>query len=204
MFLTTELSQEKVCFHPFCFLTFPWPPNLLSTAAPKSHQVLAHSLQSPRLWAFDPVSLPFLAHNVTCFLSLSPFLPGQLHEAHLSAHSLLQQSNPSLGFSSLSMAPRSLSPAQTSTVSFRPAFPPAWWAVSPAYLYQRVQNLPFSPSTQRCLLLSFLFLLVFSSVLVSQAGNQYYYFFLQTGFDFSTLSATQHSWVPRLGSNPGS
>lgn len=90
---------------------------------------------------------------------------GQLHEAHLSAHSLLQQSNRSLVFSSLSMAPRSLSPAQTSTVSFRPAFPPAWWAVSPAYLYQRVQNLPFSPSTQRCLLLSFLFLLVFSSVL---------------------------------------
>lgn len=87
MLLTTELSQEKVCFHPFCFLTFPWPPNLLSTAAPKSHQVLAHSLQSPGLWAFDPVSLPFSGHNVTCFFSLSPFLPGQLHKAHPSAHS---------------------------------------------------------------------------------------------------------------------
>lgn len=148
-----------------------------------------------------------------CYLLLvsSPFLPWQLPKLiprcsstlFIPLHVLSYRGLTILVLSSFRMAQVSLWPR--TLLSLRPAFSPTWWEVSPAYLYQCVQILLFSPSIQGCLLLAF-FLLICSSVLIKSSWKLscccFFFFKLPLISELCNLIAYCNS--PRLGGGPRS
>lgn len=131
----------SICFHQFnfheersIFTLFPHLPlatKLLSTVTPKVLVLILLNYSGPlTLW----VSPPSSGHSITCFWSLSLFLPEQLHKAHSSTLSSFC-TLPSLTIypwsflhsawlPDLSLPPRPL-------LSFTPSFLPVWQAGSP-------------------------------------------------------------------------